>query len=55
MALAHLCAGLQRYDPAKRLFGFAIQPFIVDHNAREGSTEEAQRVRIRLRNMGNSS
>jgi len=54
MALAQLCAGLERYEPARRFLNFEFKPFIVDHNAREGSAEEVERVRKRLRRMGKS-
>lgn len=52
MALARLCADIRFYDPAKRLYNFTFVPFVVDHNARQGSAEEADRVRRRLRGMG---
>ena len=52
MALAQLCSGLIQYEPAKRQFGFRFKAYIVDHNARENSTFEAQYVRDRLLSMG---
>lgn len=52
MALAALCSDLTRYPPAKREFDFQFTPFIVDHKARQGSSEEVERVRLRLRSMG---
>ena len=52
MALAHLCSKLKRYGPAKALFDFEFQALIVDHGAREGSAEEAERLRLRLKLMG---
>ena len=52
MALAALCSSLTRYLPAKRGFGFRFTPFIIDHKARQGSSEEVERVRLRLRLMG---
>lgn len=55
MALAQLCASLEQYQPANRLFNFDFSAFIVDHNARKGSAEEAERVRKRLKAMGSHS
>ena len=44
MALAVLCANLQR----RQLMKISCRALIVDHKAREGSTEEAERTRLRL-------
>ena len=54
-ALAALCRGLtsEHIYPSKQHFAVAFKAFIVDHNAREGSSEEAERVRERLDRMGN--
>ena len=52
MALAALCASLTRYPPAKRRFDFQFKSLIIDHKAREGSSEEVERVRKRLMRMG---
>ena len=52
MALAALCSDLMTYPPAKQLYDFQFTPFIVDHKARQGSSEEAERVQKRLRNLG---
>ena len=42
-----------RYRP--KHFAVDFKAFIVDHNAREGSSEEAERVRERLDRMGTRS
>lgn len=49
MALAFLCKQLisERLIP-----GLVVKPFIVDHLAREGSTEEAHEVAGWLRELG---
>ena len=52
MALASLCIDLARYPPAKQRWDFEFIPFVVDHKAREGSSEEAERVRRRLWSLG---
>ena len=54
-ALAALCHGLtpEHINRSKQRFAVAFKAFIVDHNAREGSSEEAERVRERLDCMGN--
>lgn len=52
MALSALCVALTRYPPAKERFDFQFHAFIIDHKAREGSSEEVERVRQRLRRMG---
>lgn len=52
MALTSLCADLTSYPPAKRYFDFQFKPLIIDHKAREGSSEEVERVRKRIRRMG---
>ena len=52
MALAALCSDLTRYPPAKRCFDFQFTPIVVDHKARQGSSEEVERVRLRLQLMG---
>ena len=52
MALAQLCSGLTLHPPAKRQWDFHFKAYIIDHNAREGSAFEAQRVRDRLFLMG---
>ena len=52
MALSALCVALTRYPPAKERFDFQFHAFIIDHRAREGSSEEVERVRQRLRRMG---
>lgn len=52
MALTALCAALTSYPPAKRHFDFEFKPFIIDHKAREGSSEEVERVRKKIMRMG---
>ena len=52
MALAQLCCMLQEYPFARRTYGFQFKAFIVDHMAREGSTEEANVVKDNLSRMG---
>lgn len=52
MALTALCVALKSYPPAKQRFDFQFRPFIIDHRAREGSSEEVERVRQRLNRMG---
>lgn len=52
MALTSLCADLTSYPPAKRHFDFQFKPLIIDHKAREGSSEEVERVRERIMRMG---
>ena len=54
MALAKLCCMLQEYPFARQIYGFRFKAFIVDHRAREGSTEEANIVKDRLSRMGNT-
>ena len=44
MALAVLCTNLRR-NP---LMSISCTALIIDHKAREGSTEEAERTRLRL-------
>lgn len=55
MALAALCRGLtyEHVYRSKQHLAIGFKAFIVDHNAREGSSEEAERVRERLDRMGN--
>ena len=52
MALAALCRDLTSYPPAKRSWDFQFTPFVIDHRARQGSSEEVERVRLRLQSMG---
>lgn len=52
MALTALCVALTRFSRAKHRFDFQLFPFIIDHKAREGSSEEVERVRRRLWRMG---
>ena len=52
MALAALCSDLTRHPPAKRLFDFQFTAFVIDHKARQGSSSEVERVRVRLKSMG---
>ena len=52
MALAQLCSGLTQHPPAKQEWDFHFKAYIIDHNAREGSAFEAQRVHDRLFFMG---
>ena len=47
MALAVLCANLRKSG-----VGFVTIPLIVDHRAREGSTEEAERTFHRVEDIG---
>ena len=53
-ALAVLCHGLTREHKWRRNPRLMVEfkAFIVDHNAREGSTKEAEQVRKRLKPMG---
>ena len=53
-ALAVLCHALTREHRHQRKPHLAVKfkAFIVDHNAREGSSKEAERVRGRLKPMG---
>ena len=52
MALAALCVALKTYPPAKQMFDFQFFPIVIDHKARERSSEEVERVRQRLIEMG---
>ena len=52
MALAALCVALKTYPPAKEVFDFQFIPIVIDHKARERSSEEVERVRQRLIGMG---
>ena len=52
MALAKLCVMVRQDDLARNQNNFQFQAFIVDHQARKGSREEAQLVRETLRRMG---
>ncbi len=52
MALAALCSSLTNHPPAKRRYDFQFRAFIIDHKAREGSSDEVERVRNRLYKMG---
>ena len=52
MALASLCSALTRYPPAKQRFDFRFTPIVIDHKARQGSSEEVDRVCQRLRKLG---
>ena len=55
MALAALCRGLtqEHMYRSKQYITIGFKAFIVDHNAREGSSKEAERVWERLDRMGN--
>ncbi|KAL9118540.1 MAG: hypothetical protein Q9187_004910 [Circinaria calcarea] len=48
MALATLCRGLQCDTRLKTQFKFSFEAFIVDHKARNGSSEEAHLVSTRV-------
>lgn len=52
MALASLCAGLVKYQPARERYNFEFMAFIVDHRAREGSDFEAKKTKNKLYSMG---
>ena len=54
MALSALCVALTKYRLAKQRFDFAFHAIIIDHKAREGSSQEVKRVRQRLRRIGAS-
>jgi hypothetical protein len=50
MALAYLCSTIQTLPSAAvDNVRFRFHPFIVDHKAREGSTEEAHKVAQNLK------
>lgn len=48
MALAHLCRKLQGQDPS----GLRFRVMIVDHQARQNSSQEARLVALSLRKIG---
>jgi len=48
MALAYLCKKLREHNPGH----FHFKAFVVNHMARQNSTEEAKSVALILRNMG---
>lgn len=52
MALSALCVALTTYPPAKQRFDFQFHAIIIDHKAREGSSEEVKRVQQRLKRIG---
>lgn len=52
MALAALCVALKTYPLAKQIFDFQFFPIVIDHKARERSSDEVERVRQRLIEMG---
>ena len=52
MALAHLCANLQKTCSVGPENRFVFLPFIIDHRARPGSTQEAVRTKLRLETLG---
>ncbi|KZF19343.1 hypothetical protein L228DRAFT_263683 [Xylona heveae TC161] len=52
MALATLCRQLAKHQSSTQVPDFRFTAFVVDHGAREGSKEEAQRVLERVRKMG---
>jgi len=51
MALAYLCRKLQEEQPSR----FHFKAFVVNHMARENSTEEAKSVALSLRSLGGFS
>jgi hypothetical protein len=48
MALARLCSGLKIHE---KTFDWNFHAYVVDHAAREGSKDEAERVAERLDRM----
>ncbi|MCJ1386841.1 hypothetical protein MMC17_009969 [Xylographa soralifera] len=53
MALAYLCQSMKRLDTVDRDgLKFRFRAFVVDHKARDGSTDEANLVMKRLRTLG---
>ena len=53
MALAYLCRSMKELDAQHRdSLSFQLRAYVVDHGARDGSTEEANLVKDRLRNLG---
>jgi tRNA(Ile)-lysidine synthase len=58
MALAFLCSKARRFDPWMRIADHPVNDFvcfIIDHQLREGSAQEAEAVCRRVRGMGHSA